>query len=172
MHISKSEVAFADMQKMIKEKTMKNIKNTIIALSLLLSAQGGLLAITEAQYELYEIAGKRDSKTLQQFLENKKPDVNFQEVNGSTPLIQAIVSDTQNEPIRYQKIQLLLEAKANPNIADFTGMTPLMYAAERGLRGTVEQLLFHGADRTVIDYRGRTAVDLAKTDEIKQILSK
>ena len=54
----------------------------------------------------------------------------------------------------------LLELGADPNQADGTGKTPLMYAAEFGPEH-VKALLKAGADPKAKDKKGRTALDYA-----------
>lgn len=151
---------------------MKNLKNIIFALSMLLSAQAAFSATPEQQRELIDIANIGDQKSLSHLLENRSLDVNHRDWTGKTALMYAIIGDSKNEQIRYQKIQALLQAHANPNIQDGTGMTALMYAAQAGLRGTVEELLAHGANRNVRNAYGQTAADLAKNEEIRRIISK
>jgi hypothetical protein len=71
---------------------------------------------------------------------------------------------------RTEIVELLLSAHANPNVRSGIGSsgellkpgegpTPLMAAAERGDGEMVKRLLDSGADRTLVDERGRRAID-------------
>jgi ankyrin repeat protein len=59
-------------------------------------------------------------------------------------------------------VNLLLEAGANPDLADNAeGFTALMYAAAEGQLEVVRALLGHGANATLRDKDGDTARDFA-----------
>lgn len=76
---------------------------------------------------------------------------------GSTPLHFAIYKGNN------RVIALLLEKKANPNIADYAGNTPLHSAAAHGyldLPVAVKNLLDAGADTTIKNNDGKTALEL------------
>lgn len=51
------------------------------------------------------------------------------------------------------------------------GMTPLMYAASQEDKKAVELLLEWNADRSLKDWAGRSALDYAKTDDIRKLLA-
>lgn len=67
--------------------------------------------------------------------------------------------------------QALIEAGARVNVADSRGVTPLMAAAAKGDADLVRVLLQHGARLDLKDKKHRTAIDYAKTAEIKALLS-
>lgn len=50
--------------------------------------------------------------------------------------------------------------------------TPLMQAALKGDAGAVKKLIEQGADVNAHDSNGKTALDVAKTDEVKELLTK
>ena len=50
------------------------------------------------------------------------------------------------------------------------GTTPLMQAASSGRADLIPGLLEHGADPALTDWNGKSAADLAKTDEIRALL--
>ena len=52
------------------------------------------------------------------------------------------------------------------------GTTALMQAASQGRADLVRALLEHGADPSLTDWNGKSAGDLAKTDEIRTLLSR
>jgi ankyrin repeat protein len=57
--------------------------------------------------------------------------------------------------------EALLKAGAYINARDRAGRTPLMYAVRHKQRATVNFLLQHGADASLKDNNGATALDLA-----------
>jgi hypothetical protein len=59
-------------------------------------------------------------------------------------------------------ISTLVGAGAEVDVADISGMTPLMWAARWGEPTRVQALLTAGADLTLRDHEGRTAIDHAK----------
>ena len=74
---------------------------------------------------------------------------------GNTPLHYAVA--TRNPSVAGT----LLQAGANPNVADANGSTPLHDAVSWGDIGLVKLLLGHGADRTLKDGDGKTPLNLA-----------
>jgi ankyrin repeat protein len=75
---------------------------------------------------------------------------------STTPLFRAA------EDADLPMIQLLLDAKAHiDQPAEYTGDTPLIYVAENGKADVVKFLLEKGADLTIKNKKGNTAMDLA-----------
>ena len=67
-------------------------------------------------------------------------------------------------------VRTLLDAGAGKDLADNDGATPLFVAAENGHGAIVRALLDAGADKTA-RCLGKTALDVAKTAEIKGLLA-
>mmetsp|Transcript_42992 Transcript_42992/g.93397 ORF Transcript_42992/g.93397 Transcript_42992/m.93397 type:complete len:193 (+) Transcript_42992:2-580(+) len=68
-------------------------------------------------------------------------------------------------------VQLLLSARANPNIQDERNATAIHLAAAGGSIEVLELLLAAGADPNIVDYKQRTAADVAKSYEKPAALS-
>jgi len=74
-------------------------------------------------------------------------------------------------------VKVLLEHGADPNATDLRFQesggagTPLMTAAEEGHEEVLKLLLEHGADPTASNVEGRTAMDFAADDSIKEMLA-
>jgi len=73
-------------------------------------------------------------------------------------LHRAIINN-QPEAASY----LLEQMRANPNVPDVLGMTPLMYACLFGREGAVPMLLTRGADPLMKNWQGRSARQLIAT---------
>ncbi|MBI5032435.1 MAG: ankyrin repeat domain-containing protein [Chloroflexi bacterium] len=84
-------------------------------------------------------------------------DVNTVDADkGMTALMYAV------EFGRVDAVKLLLESKANVNLASKKGTTALMYAALAGNMDIVKALLDAGADPKAKDVNGQTALVLAR----------
>ena len=93
---------------------------------------------------------------------------------GMTPLLHAVseaITVYDEEAFKRSKelLNLLLKYGANVNTPDTQyGRTPLMIPVGFGLAGLVKFLLEHGADKTIKDIFGKTALAIAQK-ELKEI---
>ncbi|KAJ1609872.1 ankyrin repeat protein [Cryptosporidium canis] len=74
---------------------------------------------------------------------------------GRTALFHAVLMEDD------RMVSSLLLSGAEPNIADFSGVTPLLLASKRNLVVIVKQLLSSGADQTILDPRSRDPLSVA-----------
>lgn len=81
--------------------------------------------------------------------------INCQNKNGRTPLLFCITNGS------HSNLKILLQAGANPNIADKFGETPLIRAAYYNCYQKIELLLNYGADPSIQDNYNKTAYDYA-----------
>lgn len=65
---------------------------------------------------------------------------------------------------------LLIKHNTNVNATDRWGFTPLHEAAQKGRTQLCALLLAHGANPTMINYEGQTALDLATAEDVKCLL--
>ena len=85
--------------------------------------------------------------------------------DGETPLLHAVRAE------RADNARVLLEARANPNLASGPErQTPLHVAVERGSYAVVERLLAAGADRSAKNRKGQTARDIAASRRLTALL--
>lgn len=75
--------------------------------------------------------------------------------------------------INYNKqlVENLLKEHADPNIADATGTTPLIWAVKRGNEDLVKILLQYDADRNMKDNMGITAFEYAVKSQKNNIVN-
>jgi len=96
-------------------------------------------------------------------------DANSQDLWGNTPLHYAIKAE------KLDSVKLLIEGwKADINLANTAGMTPLMLAIAMGQVEIVKYLLEHEANPNLADEFGATAIDWAHglgRAEIAELLS-
>ena len=101
---------------------------------------------------------------IARLLVSSKADVDKAKDDGATPLFMA----SQNGHVDI--VIFLLQNKADIDKADFAGYTPLMIACERGHWDIVETLIEAGANSFQKNDLGDTLSDVAKTDQIKQMI--
>ena len=89
-----------------------------------------------------------------------------QDALGNTALLAAVKEKD------VEKIDLLIAAGAEVNVANYEGVTTLMVAATQNDARTVQLLLEHGADPRLKNNKGLTALDLARTPETRQLIRK
>ena len=94
-------------------------------------------------------------------------DVNAQDVEGRTPLMEAC------NAFKFDVIKQLVEAGADVNLQDARGCSALMRAAYGGYVDLVNYLLNHGADKEAVDNEGNKAIHYVREHclaELKPIL--
>ncbi|OII74816.1 ankyrin repeat-containing protein [Cryptosporidium ubiquitum] len=99
------------------------------------------------------IKDKNDKNTSFQI--RKIEVINEVDSMGRTALFHAVLMEDD------RMVESLLMAGAEPNIADFSGVTPLLLASKKNLVVIVKQLLRRGADQTILDPRYRDPLSVA-----------
>lgn len=132
--------------------------------------------IKRTKKEFFELVQANNVEEVQNFLEAGF-DPNVYGPDGTTAFHNAVLEATKIYKYttfnRNKKVlRLLLEHKADVNMSDNqAGKTPLMTAIEHGLTELTELLLKNGADKTIKDKKGNTALTfaqryLAEVDEL------
>lgn len=99
-----------------------------------------MLSSSSGHYGLFEaIRYKRLRQAM--LLAEAGIDVDCRNERGQTPLIYTVIAVDDCDRSRTKLVKLFLEAGADPNAADWKGMTALMHAASRGMVDTVKPLL-------------------------------
>ncbi|KUF99223.1 hypothetical protein AM588_10011287 [Phytophthora nicotianae] len=97
--------------------------------------------------------------------------VNMKNKLGFTPLHLAVQND-EDEGFEAAKVCVwLIENGADPNAIDVNGDTALHYAVELERYDLVETLMKRGADSSIKNVKGLSAVDIAEEEDLKEILN-
>ena len=84
--------------------------------------------------------------------------------NGRTSLMYA------SEKGYTEIVRLLLDHRANPNSRNMSDGTALMIAVKKGHTDIVKLLLEHGADPFLTNLKGKNAMDLTRSPQMKHLL--
>ncbi|KAH8805995.1 ankyrin repeat-containing domain protein [Xylogone sp. PMI_703] len=92
------------------------------------------------------------------------------------PVLIQVLTDIFDEDKKARLRKLLVERGAKVDVVDFTGQSPLIYAAQVGDADCVRYLLDHGADVSVTDGSGRNAllyaVDYYRVEVVRLLLER
>lgn len=134
----------------IQERRVDMVSSMILANPQLAGAVDALGASV-----LHYAAECGDKRILQSVL-GAKPNVNFPDRSGRTPIFRAC------ERTLLDNMTLLLAHGAQPNAVDaLTGMTPLMLVCERGKPQMAQALLAAGAQINAVNKNGTNALMFA-----------
>lgn len=100
------------------------------------------------------LACYRGNNEVAEYLAINVKNINQTSDNGTALAAVAVKGNTA-------LAKILLENKADPNIADTMGITPLIYAIQFENKELVELLLKYKASKTVKDKEGKTPMDYA-----------
>jgi ankyrin repeat protein len=117
----------------------------------------------QANHQLLEAVKSNDADKLQQALQ-EGADVNNKFKKGRTALFKAIKNNDR------EIIELLIQNGADVHAKDEAGNTPLIYAVKKEKMIPVQLLLHYGADPHEQNNSGKNAIDIAKSDELREIL--
>jgi len=122
--------------------------------------------LSEAQTELFDAILRPNIEKVGKAIQ-EGADINYQyttidgfEMNGETPLCIACTrGDTEKAQFL---IQFLIKNKADIDKPDHSGNTPLIIASKNDSFEIVKLLIENGANHNPKNYRGKTALDVAK----------
>ncbi|WP_276965607.1 ankyrin repeat domain-containing protein [Chryseobacterium sp.] len=170
------------------------MRNIILVLGLFLSS---FISAQEKTKSIFDVARSGTVAEVQELMKQNPDVINQVNENGFSPLILACyrgntdvadflienVKDVNYKSregtalaglaIKYNKdlVEHLLKKKADPNIADETGYTPLFWAVKSGNKDLVEQLLKYKADKTKKDSMGMTPFEYALQTNNREIIN-
>ena len=110
------------------------------------------------------LAVYNESYEAAKFLLDKGANPDVQDSNGNTALMGATFK-------AYPKmVDLLLEYKADVNLSNFNNAPALIFAATFGQTDIAKKLLEKGANKSIKDNSGKTALDHAKIQENQEMI--
>lgn len=118
----------------------------------------------DAGYSSLILACYHDNNAVAEFLINNVNDINGSSQYG-TPLMAAVVK--ANTKI----VQMLLNKKANPNVADANGTTALHYAVIFQNIDIVDLLIKAKADSNIKDNKSKSPLDYAIITKNEKLLN-
>lgn len=113
---------------------------------------------------LHLAAGYNRTQIVQRLLQHGA-DVQAKDKGGLVPLHNACSYG------HHEVTELLIRAGANVNATDLWQFTPLHEAASKGRREVCSLLLAHGADPTLLNCHAKSALDVAPSRELQDLLS-
>jgi len=123
-------------------------------------------AVNPSGFSPLILACYRGNAPVAEYLAKTVKDINYDSPSG-TALAAATVKGN------VAMVKILLENKANPDVKDATGMTPLLYAAQFDNKEMITLLLKYKANRKIVNNDGKSAMDFAvfnKSSEAEALL--
>lgn len=105
-----------------------------------------------------------DIEECSRLLENDLVDIDSATHDGLTGLHEAVIAGN------FTMVEYLLGKGANINCCDNEGWTPLHAAASLNQLDIVKYLLEQGADSTIVNCENLLAIDLARNEQVKNVL--
>lgn len=121
-------------------------------------------SLNEQGYSPLILACYRGNIDVAKFLIKEVKNINGDSSMG-TSLMAAVVKGN------IEIVQILLDNKANPNLADANGTTALIYAVQFNNSAIVKLLLDYKADKSKIDNKGKTAFEYAAFSNNDEIIN-
>lgn len=110
------------------------------------------------------LACYRGNVPVAEYLAQNTKDINYTSDSGTALAATAVKGN-------IALAEVLLKNKANPNISDATGMSPLFYAIQFRNKGMIELLLKYKADKNLKDKQGKTAFEYAIDTKDQEIIN-
>ncbi|KAF7457397.1 serine/threonine-protein phosphatase 6 regulatory ankyrin repeat subunit A [Cryptosporidium felis] len=122
-------------------------------------------------------------KVLLNLAERQKYALNIKRIEGESPGMQKVEVinevDSMGRTALFHAVLMeddrlvesLLQAGADPNIGDFSGITPLFLASKKNLVVVVKLLLSNGADQTILDQKLRDPLSMAIKGKSPEIIT-
>lgn len=109
------------------------------------------------------LACYRGNTPVAEYLSKNVKNINYNSPNGTALAAAAVKGNTA-------LVKLLLENKANPDLADAIGMTPLLYSSQFENKEIILLLLKYKADKKLVNGEGKTAMDYAVFNKNQEII--
>lgn len=109
------------------------------------------------------LACYRGNTAVAEYLAKNVKNINYNSPNGTALAAAAVKGNTA-------LVKMLLENKANPDLADAIGMTPLLYSSQFENKEIILLLLKYKADKKLVNGEGKTAMDYAVFNKNQEII--
>lgn len=120
-------------------------------------------AVNPSQFSPLILACYRGNGPVAEYLAKNVRDINYNSPSGSALAAAAVKGNTA-------MVKMLLENKANPDLADGMGMTPLLYASQFENKEIIQLLLKYKANKNLKCNEGKTAMDYAVFNKNQEII--
>lgn len=149
-----------------KEKDVFNVarSGTVEEIKVIESkTPGSINSVNASGFTPLILACYRGNLPVAEYLMTQVNNINYVSPSG-TALAAVIVKGDKN------LAQKLLENKADPNLADSNGTTPLIFAVQFQNKDIVKMLLEFKADKSIADKNGKTPFEHAVFSQNKEII--
>lgn len=120
-------------------------------------------AINRSQFSPLILACYRGNAPVAEYLAKNVKDINYNSPSGTALAAAAVKGNTA-------MVKVLLENKANPDLPDGMGMTPLLYASQFENKEIIQLLLKYKANKQLKSNEGKSAMDYAVFNKNQEII--
>jgi ankyrin repeat protein len=120
-------------------------------------------AVNPSQFSPLILACYRGNAPVAEYLAKNVKDINYNSPSGTALAAAAVKGNTA-------MVKVLLENKANPDLADGMGMTPLLYASQFENKEIIQLLLKYKANKQLKSNEGKSAMDYAVFNKNQEII--
>jgi ankyrin repeat protein len=120
-------------------------------------------AVNQGGFSPLILACYRGNTPVAEYLAKNAKNINYNSPNGTALAAAAVKGNTA-------MVKLLLENKANPDLADAMGMTPLLYSSQFENKEIIQLLLKYKANKKLANGEGKTAMDYAVFNKNQEII--
>lgn len=120
-------------------------------------------AVNQSGFSPLILAVYRGNTPVAEYLTKNVKNINYNSPNGTALAAAAVKGNTA-------MVKLLLENKANPDLADAMGMTPLLYSSQFENKEIILLLLKYKANKKLANGEGKTAMDYAVFNKNQEII--
>ncbi len=120
-------------------------------------------ALNPSQFSPLILACYRGNAPVAEYLAKNVKDINYNSPSGTALAAAAVKGNTG-------MVKVLLENKANPDLADGMGMTPLLYASQFENKEIIQLLLKYKANKQLKSKEGKSAMDYAVFNKNQEII--
>ncbi|XP_052817656.1 ankyrin repeat domain-containing protein 27-like isoform X2 [Mya arenaria] len=142
------------------------IENNLEVFTLLLKKGAFVNILTNKHITPLHLACHHDRPQMVQLLLQCGADVNLQDQYGELALHLACAKSSPNV------VQLLIKKNSRLDVCNTNGNTPLHHTAIRGCFESTKLLLQNGARPDVVNKHNHSPLDVAKSEEVRQLLLK